>query len=57
MAAASVSGVLESSCFGVQLKVGGIPHLRLNTATIPIANKCREMKVAKNFEEEEFKRT
>lgn len=56
MAAASVSGVLESSCFGVQLKVGGIPHLRLNTATRPIANKYREGKLKRTLKRE-FKRT
>ena len=48
--------VLESSCLGVQLKVGGIPHLRLNTATRPIANKYREGKLKRTLKRE-FKRT
>ena len=56
MAVASVGGVLESSCLKVQLKVGGIPHLRLNTATRPIANKYREGKLQRTLKRE-FKRT
>jgi len=41
---------LESDCLRSQSKEGGKPHLRLNTATRPIANKYREGK-SKNFEE------
>ena len=56
MAVASVGSVLESSCLRVQLKAGGIPHLRLNMATIPIANKYREGKLKRTLKRE-FKRT
>ena len=41
--AATVFG--ESGCLGVQPKVGGKLHLKLNTGTRPIANKYREGKV------------
>lgn len=36
---------LESSCLGVQLKVRGKLHVRLNMTPRPIANKYREGKV------------
>ena len=48
--------VLESSCLRVQLKVGGIPHPRLNIDTRPIANKYREGKLKRTLKRE-FKRT
>ena len=35
----------ESGCLGLQPKVGGKLHLKLNTGTRPIANKYREGKV------------
>ena len=49
---ALVGGVLESSCLEMQLKVGGIPHLRLNTTTGPIANKYREGKLKSTLKRE-----
>ena len=35
----------ESGCLGMQPKVGGKLHLKLNMGTRPIANKYREGKV------------
>ena len=46
--AATVFG--ESGCLGLQPKVGGKLHLKLNTGTRPIANKYREGKGEKYFE-------
>ena len=42
---ASQSTNSESSCLGMQLKLGGKPHLMLNTGMRPIANKYREGKL------------
>jgi hypothetical protein len=47
---------LESSCLGMQLKMGGKLHLRLNTATSPIADKYREGKLKRTLKRE-FKST
>ena len=46
---ASQSVKLESSCLGMQLKVGGKPHLKLNTDVGPIANKYREGKLKRTL--------
>ena len=46
----------ESGCLRVQPKVGGKLHLRLNTATRPIANKYREGKLKRTLKRE-FKST
>ena len=46
----------ESSCLGLQLKVGGKFHLKLNMAERPIANKYREGKMKRN-PEKDVKRT
>ena len=40
----------ESSCLGMQLKVGGRHHLKLNIDTRPIANKYREGKMKSTLE-------
>jgi hypothetical protein len=50
-----VGCALESSCLRSQLKEGGKPHLRLNTASSPIANKYREGKLQRTLKRE-FKR-
>ena len=50
------SDTLESSCLGMQLKVGGKPHLKLNTDVGPIANKYREGKLKRTLKRE-FKST
>ena len=42
----------ESSCLGMQLKVGGRHHLKLNIDTRPIANKYREGKMKSTLERE-----
>ena len=42
----------ESSCLGMQLKVGGKFHLRLNTGKRPIANKYREGKMKSTLKRE-----
>ena len=42
----------ESSCLGVQLKVGGKFHLKLNTGERPIANKYREGKMQRTLKRE-----
>lgn len=47
---------VESSCLKAQLKVGGKPHLKLNTTSRPIANKYREGKLQRTSKGE-FKRT
>ena len=49
---ASQSVKLESSCLGMQLKVGGKPHLKLNTDVGPIANKYREGKMKRTLKRE-----
>lgn len=48
--AAAVFG--ESGCLGLQPKVGGKLHLKLNTGTRPIANKYREGKVKSTLKRE-----
>ncbi len=42
----------ESSCLGLQLKVGGKFHLKLNTGGRPIANKYREGKMQRTLKRE-----
>ena len=42
----------ESSCLGMQLKMGGKFHLKLNTGERPIANKYREGKMKSTLERE-----
>ncbi len=51
----AVGSDLESDCLRSQSKEGGKPHLRLNTATRPIANKYREGKLQRTLKRE-FKR-
>ena len=46
----------ESSCLGLQLKVGGKFHLKLNTGGKPIAHKYREGKMQRTLKRE-LKRT
>ena len=46
------SDTLESSCLGMQLKLGGKPHLKLNTDVGPIANKYREGKLKRTLKRE-----
>ena len=49
----SVRSVLyESSCLGLQLKVGGKFHLRLNMGGRPIANKYCEGKMQRTLKRE-----
>ena len=48
--AATVFG--ESGCLGMQPKVGGKLHLKLNTGTRPIANKYHEGKVKSTLKRE-----
>ncbi len=43
---------LESSCLGMQLKVGGKALLKLNTVARPIANKYREGKLKRTLKRE-----
>ena len=43
---------LESGCLGMQPKVGGKLHLRLNTNTNPIVNKYREGKLKRTLKRE-----
>ena len=45
-------GVLESSCLGLQLKVGGKFHLKLNIGGKPIAYKYREGKMQRTLKRE-----
>ena len=40
----------ESGCLGMQPKMGGRHHLKLNTDTKPIANKYREGKMKSTLE-------
>ena len=42
----------ESSCLGLQLKVGGKFHLKLNTSGRPIAYKYREGKMQRTLKRE-----
>ena len=42
----------ESGCLGMQPKVGGKLHLKLNTGTRPIANKYHEGKVKSTLKRE-----
>ena len=42
----------ESSCLGLQLKVGGKFHLKLNIGERPIANKYREGKMQRTLKRE-----
>ena len=42
----------ESSCLGLQLKVGGKFHLKLNIGGRPIANKYREGKMQRTLKRE-----
>ena len=42
----------ESSCLGLQLKVGGKFHLKLNIGGIPIAHKYREGKMQRTLKRE-----
>ena len=42
----------ESSCLGMQLKLGGKFHLKLNIGGRPIANKYREGKMKSTLERE-----
>ena len=44
--------VNESSCLGLQLKVGGKFHLKLNTGGRPIAYKYREGKMQRTLKRE-----
>ena len=44
--------VNESSCLGLQLKVGGKFHLRLNIGGRPIAYKYREGKMQRTLKRE-----
>jgi hypothetical protein len=48
----AVGSDLESDCLRSQSKEGGKPHLRLNTATRPIANQYREGKLKTTLERE-----
>ena len=42
----------ESGCLGLQLKVGGKFHLKLNIGGRPIANKYREGKMKRTLKRE-----
>jgi hypothetical protein len=42
----------ESSSLGLLLKMGGKPHLKLNTGQRPIANKYREGKMKRTLKRE-----
>ena len=46
------ASVDESSCLGLQLKVGGKFHLKLNIGGRPIANKYREGKMQRTLKRE-----
>ncbi len=43
---------IESNCLGMQFKVGGKFHLKLNISTRPIANKYREGKMKRTLKRE-----
>ena len=49
---AAVRALEESSCLGMQLKVGGKFHLKLNIGERPIANKYREGKMKRTLKRE-----
>jgi len=49
----SIRGVFdESRCLGLQRKMGGKLHLKLNTGERPIANKYREGKMKSTLKRE-----
>ena len=50
--AAYVSSFYESGCLGMQPKMGGKFHLKLNTCERPIANKYREGKMKRTLKRE-----
>ncbi len=52
MSDASIAAVPESGCLGMQPKVGGKLHLRLNTVARPTANKYREGKLKSTLKRE-----
>ena len=47
-----IHGFNESSCLGLQLKLGGKFHLKLNIGGRPIANKYREGKMKRTLKRE-----
>ena len=47
-----IAAVPESGCLGMQPKVGGKLHLRLNTVARPTANKYREGKLKSTLKRE-----
>ena len=51
-AGAARSVVDESGCLGMQPKMGGKFHLKLNTGRRPIANKYREGKMKRTLKRE-----
>ena len=51
-AGAAAAAFGESGCLGMQPKVGGKLHLKLNIGTRPIANKYREGKVKSTLKRE-----
>ena len=46
----------ESACLGMQAKMGGKFHLKLNNGTRPIANKYREGKMKSTLKRELIER-
>jgi hypothetical protein len=48
----SMGQLIESGCLGLQPKVGGIFHLRLNIGKRPIANKYCEGKMKSTLKRE-----
>ena len=46
------SAFVESSCLGMQLKIGGKFHPKLNMCVRPIANKYREGKMKRTLKRE-----
>ena len=44
--------ILESGCLGMQPKLGGKSHLKLNIGKRPIANKYREGKMKRTLKRE-----
>lgn len=51
-AVASRGAFKESGCLGMQPKIGGKSHLRLNIGERPIANKYREGKMKRTLKRE-----
>ena len=49
---AIMNGASESGCLGMQPKVGGKLHLKLNMDKRPIANKYREGKMKRTLKRE-----